>query len=105
MAKKHACVYILSNKTRSVFYIGVTTDLNRRIWEHRNLEGSGFTARYKLRYLLYWEQYNSIQRAIEREKQLKNWKREWKLELIKEINPRLRDLWPDLSSHFRSEHL
>ena len=103
MTSKYGYVYILSNENRNVLYIGVTSDLIRRIWEHRNMEGSCFTAKYNLRYLMYWEQHKSIQRAIEREKQLKNWKRAWKIELIKEINPRLRDLWPDLSSHFRKK--
>lgn len=76
-------VYILSNFARTVFYIGVTNNLERRIWEHRNGEGAVFTAKYKCHYLMYYEDYADINNAIAREKQLKNWQRSWKIELIR----------------------
>ncbi len=91
----NAFVYIMSNKSRSTFYIGVTNDLQRRIIEHRNGEGSEFTKKYKLHSLIYFERMSDIVTAIKREKQLKRWHREWKLNLIKEQNPELKDLSGD----------
>ncbi len=89
---KMGYVYILSNFTRTTFYIGVTTDLESRIVSHRNGTASQFTTKYKLYYLLYFEEFQSIQLAIAREKQLKRWHREWKINLIKTINPDFKDL-------------
>ncbi len=89
---KKACVYILSNFKRNVFYIGVTSNLEKRLQEHRNNHGSLFTAKYKVHYLMYFEEYQSIQLAIEREKKIKNWHRQWKINLIKSINPEMKDL-------------
>ena len=89
---KKGYVYILSNFNRTTFYIGVTNNLESRITEHRNGTASQFTAKYKLYYLLYFEEFQSIQLAIAREKQLKRWHREWKINLIKTINPELKDL-------------
>ena len=94
--KKKGFVYILSNKTRSVLYIGVTSNLKRRLSEYETKKISSFTAKYNCRYLIYFEEYDSIIRAIEREKQLKNWKRKWKPELIRSINPQMRDLRNDI---------
>ena len=85
-------VYILSNFKRTVFYIGVTSDLETRIQKHKNNQGSSFTKKYNLRYLMYFEEFSNIEEAIEREKQLKNWHREWKINLIKEFNPDMNDL-------------
>ncbi len=99
---KSGYIYIVTNKTRKVLYTGVTSQLLNRIHRHRIGKGCIFTKRYNAKYLIYFEQYNSIYRAIEREKQLKNWKRKWKLDLIKKANPELRDLWPDLIGEFRS---
>lgn len=90
--KKQGFVYILSNKNRTTLYIGVTNDLKRRILEHKSGKGSVFTSKYNLIDLVCFEKINGIGRAIEREKQLKNWKSEWKWELIKEENPELIDL-------------
>jgi len=84
--------YIMSNKTRTTFYIGVTNDLERRVREHKNGEGSEFTSKYRLFELVYYEQISDIGSAIKREKQLKRWHREWKLNLIKTLNPALVDL-------------
>lgn len=85
-------VYILTNKNRSTLYIGVTSDLKKRMIEHAHGEGSSFTKKYNLKNLIYFEEFSDINQAISREKQLKNWKREWKLNLIKETNPTLKTL-------------
>jgi len=90
-------VYILANYDRNVLYIGMTDDLYQRVWKHRNGEGSKFTKKYNVKYLMYVEKFPNINEAIEREKQLKNWKREWKLNLIKDDNPTLEDLWEDMT--------
>ena len=95
MATRSYYVYILTNFTRSVFYIGVTNDIHLRVLQHRNGEGSVFTSKYKCQYLLYFEEYFQIDEAIAREKQLKNWQRKWKEELIRTENPDLRDLAAD----------
>ncbi|MGK7389724.1 MAG: GIY-YIG nuclease family protein [Candidatus Cyclobacteriaceae bacterium M2_1C_046] len=84
--------YILSNFNRIVFYIGSTNDLETRVLEHRYLNGSKFTTKYRCFYLVYFESFSNIQDAVDRERQLKNWKREWKINLIKEQNPTLEDL-------------
>ena len=91
-----AYVYIMSNIPRTVFYTGVTSNLVRRVWEHKGGEGSKFTSKYKLTILLYAEEHQSISDAIAREKLVKRWKREWKIDLIKSINPNLVDLYPTL---------
>ncbi|MBK7560394.1 MAG: GIY-YIG nuclease family protein [Chitinophagaceae bacterium] len=85
-------VYILSNFARTVFYFGMTNNLERRIWEHRNNEGGVFTSKYKCHFLLFYEDYSDVNNAIAREKQLKNWQRKWKIELIRKENPDLIDL-------------
>jgi len=85
-------VYILSNFARTVFYIGVTNNIEVRIGQHRNNEGGAFTSKYKCHFLMYYEEYNDITNAIAREKQLKNWQRKWKIELIRKENPDLVDL-------------
>ena len=82
----------MSNKNLSTFYIGVTNDLERRVKEHKNGNGAELTSKYKLTYLVYFEIISDIKKAIEREKQLKNWHREWKLDLIKELNREMLDL-------------
>lgn len=97
--KKHFYVYILTNKYNSVFYIGVTNNLERRTIEHKEGLAEGFTKRYKITKLVYYEQSPGAENAIRREKQLKNWHRDWKVNLIKSINPDLKDLRdPETSS-------
>ncbi len=86
-------VYIMSNQNRTTFYIGVTSDLKTRIANHKNGKGSNFTSKYKLIDLMYYEDFPDIYQAIDREKQLKNWHREWKINLIKSINPDMKDLY------------
>jgi putative endonuclease len=101
--KKQGFVYILTNKSRTVLYIGVTSDLQRRILEHKAGKGSQFSAKYKTFDLLYFEQINGIQIAIDREKQLKNWHKDWKWNLIKEENPNLIDIASDWFSKIEIE--
>lgn len=90
-----AYVYILSNKSRTVLYIGVTNDLEVRVAQHKKGEGSVFTRKYSVNELVYYEVYNDIRVAIKREKQLKEWKRSYKDELIRSMNADLVDLAHD----------
>ena len=91
--KTDSYVYILTNEYNKVFYIGVTSDLIKRIWEHKNEVVDGFTKKYNLKKLVYYEIAGNIESAIMREKQLKNWRRNWKIYLIKEFNPTFEDLY------------
>ncbi len=93
---KQPAVYILTNKPGGVLYIGVTSDLVKRVWQHRSDAVEGFSRRYRLHELVYFEQYESMLEAIEREKALKKWRRAWKDALIEKANPKWRDLWVDL---------
>ena len=79
---QNSYVYIITNSYRTTFYVGVTSDLNRRILDHLDNKGSKFTSKYNLRDLIYFEEFTSIDQAILREKQLKNWRKSWKLNLI-----------------------
>ncbi len=96
MNEKYAYIYILTNKSNNVLYIGVTSDLKKRIWEHKNKVVDGFTKKYNIDKLVYFEAGENIESAIEREKQLKNWHREWKFNLIKAQNPEFKDLYYDI---------
>jgi len=87
-----AYIYIMSNKNRTVLYVGFTSDLKRRILQHRNKRGADFTKRYSVFDLLYFEEFSTKYDARKREHQLKNWHKEWKWNLIKEFNPKLKDL-------------
>ena len=89
---KQGIVYILSNKNRTVLYIGVTNDICKRLYQHRYEEGSKFTSRYNCFDLVYYEVHQSMEFAIDREKQLKRWHRAWKMNLIRSVNPNLNDL-------------
>lgn len=102
MKLTNAFVYIMSNQYKTVLYIGVTNDLERRVWEHKTGQGSDFTSKYRAFHLVYYEVISSISLAIKREKQLKNWHREWKLNLIKELNPELKDLAADWALNYES---
>ena len=86
-------VYILFNKPRGFLYIGVTNDLIKRVYEHKTKVVPGFTEKYKIDKLGYYEVYRDIEQAISREKQLKGWNRIWKIELIEEKNNRWEDLY------------
>lgn len=93
---KKSYIYILTNKNRTSLYIGVTSDLFKRVVEHKEGMGSVFTKKYKLSLLLYFEEFSEMNQAIAREKQLKNWHREWKWNLIKTQNPELKDLFEEM---------
>jgi putative endonuclease len=88
-------VYILASKRNGTLYIGVTNDLERRLYEHKNNLVEGFTNKYNVHHLVYYEDVNDIQSALQREKQLKRWTRKWKIELIEKVNPEWRDLAED----------
>jgi putative endonuclease len=90
-------VYILSSKRNGTLYIGVTNNLERRLYEHKNNLIEGFTNKYNVHHLVYYEDVNDIQTALQREKQLKRWTRKWKLELIEKVNPGWRDLASDFN--------
>jgi len=90
---KLPAVYILASKRNGTLYIGVTSDLVKRIWEHKTNMIEGFTKRYAVHLLVWYELHESMESAIEREKRLKEWKRKWKLELVEGINPNWQDLY------------
>lgn len=90
--EKNCFVYILTNYEETTFYIGVTSNLEKRLYEHKNKLIEGFSSKYNLNKLVYFEQTDSMTAAIAREKQLKNWHRQWKINLIKDFNPDLKDL-------------
>ena len=86
-------VYVMSNKTNTTLYIGVTSDLIKRVWQHKNHITKGFTSKYNVNKLVYFEVFQDELSAIKREKVLKNWHRKWKEELIQEKNPEWSDLY------------
>ena len=85
-------IYILTNNVNTIFYIGVTNSIAKRLFEHRFELHEGFTKKFKLKKLVYVEEYNDIREAIAREKQLKNGHRAWKINLIREVNPNFEDM-------------
>ncbi len=93
-----AYVYMLASERNGTLYIGVTGDLVRRVWEHRQDAVDGFTQRYGVHMLVWYEVHVSIVEAIRREKQLKKWNRAWKLRLIEENNPEWKDLYLDFTA-------
>jgi putative endonuclease len=95
--EKQPAVYILASQRNGTVYIGVTSDLAKRVWEHRRDLIDGFTKRYGCHTLVYFEQHAEMTEAILREKQMKKWNRAWKVELIEKHNPDWSDLWPDIS--------
>ena len=88
-------VYLLSSKKNGTLYIGVTNDLERRMFEHKNKLLSGFTAKYNVNKLMYFEDFQYVNDALKREKQLKNWNRQWKIDLIEKENKEWKDLSVD----------
>jgi putative endonuclease len=93
---RRPCVYLLSSGRNGTVYVGVTSDLVKRIWQHRNEVVEGFTSRYHVHHLVWYELHDTMESAILREKQVKGWKRAWKLRLIEGANPEWRDLYPTL---------
>lgn len=98
MQPKAPAVYILASRRNGTLYIGVTSNLVQRIWQHRNDATDGFTQRYAVHLLAYFEMHTSMPDAILREKQLKKWNRQWKLRLIESANPEWRDLWLEIAA-------
>jgi putative endonuclease len=96
METKHPAVYILASKRNGTLYIGVTSDLVQRTWQHREHLADGFTRQYGVHRLVWFEQHATMESAITREKRLKKWDRAWKLRLIEETNPEWVDLWPQI---------
>ncbi len=90
---RQPAVYILANKRNGTLYVGVTSDLIKRIWQHKNNVVKGFTERYSVHQLVWYELHETMESAIRKEKMLKNWKRVWKLELIERSNPNWQDLY------------
>lgn len=93
---KQASVYILSSRSNKVLYVGVTSQLKQRIWQHRNGVVDGFSKKYHVHKLVFFEVHQSMTAAIIREKQIKRWKRDWKENLIKSMNPKWMDLYDSL---------
>ncbi|WP_325051464.1 GIY-YIG nuclease family protein, partial [Rhodanobacter thiooxydans] len=96
MDRRQPCVYTLASKKNGVLYIGVTGDLVKRIWQHRNDVVEGFTNRYRIHTLVWYELHPTMESAILREKTLKAWKRDWKMRLIKLGNTEWQDLYPTI---------
>ncbi|MCP8900296.1 GIY-YIG nuclease family protein [Gilvimarinus xylanilyticus] len=94
---KHPAVYILTNKRNGTLYIGVTSNLTQRIWQHKNHQVEGFSHKYNLTMLVYFETAPTMESAIQREKRLKKWNRAWKLNLIEHQNPAWEDLYPTIT--------
>ena len=90
-------VYLLASKPYGTLYVGTTTDLARRVWEHKNKVVPGFTKRYSIDRLVWFEVHDSAQTALRREKQIKEWKRDWKINLIEQENRHWVDLFPTLT--------
>ena len=93
---KAGFVYLLTNKRNGTLYTGVTSELKRRIYLHKTDKYPGFSHKYQLKMLVYFEEHDDIQDAIEREKRIKKWKRSWKLQLIEKLNPGWKDLYDEL---------
>ena len=92
---KQFWIYILARRKRGTIYVGLTSDLLRRVWEHRTQAAPGYTARYGIDRLVWFEQHPDFASAVEREKRLKRWRRAWKYDLIETDNPDWRDLYDD----------
>ena len=95
---KQFYVYILASKRNGTLYIGVTSDLIQRVWQHKNKMVRGFTQKYDVKRLVYYEVHTNSESAITREKHMKKWRRQWKIRLIEEKNPSWRDLYDDIKS-------
>lgn len=94
--ERNPCVYILASKRNGTLYVGVTSNLAKRIWQHKNDLAEGFTKRYGVHFLVWYEVHESMENAIAREKAIKEWQRHWKLELVEAMNPDWRDLYEEI---------
>ena len=97
MLTKTYFVYLLASRRNGTLYVGVTNDLVRRLWEHKQKVVPGFTKTHDIDRLVWFEVHNSIEAAITREKQIKRWKRDWKIDLFQDSNPRWDDLYPAIA--------
>ena len=95
---KYYYVYILASQRNGTLYIGITSDLIKRVWEHKNKFVDGFTKKYNINKLIYYEQYSDPENAIKREKRLKKYNRKWKLTLIEKANPQWKDLYEEVTT-------
>lgn len=93
---KEYYVYILANQKNGTLYTGMTSDLIKRVWQHKSGVTPGFTSKYKVNRLVYFEQHNDVMEAIKREKNIQAWKRLWKLQLIENNNPNWKDLYEEI---------
>jgi putative endonuclease len=93
---KQYYIYILTNQYNTVFYVGVTNNLTRRVYEHKNKLVKGFTSKYNINKLVYYEVFSDVRDAIYREKQIKSWNRKKKIEMIKKFNPEWKDLYEEI---------
>jgi len=96
--KEHFYVYTLASQRSGTLYIGVTSSLQKRIFEHKNEITGGFTTEYGIKTLVHYEVFDDFDNAVKREKNMKAWKRQWKLELIEKLNPTWRDLYDEISN-------
>lgn len=95
--EKSSYVYILASRPYGTLYVGVTSDLIRRVWQHKEGDVAGFTKKYKIKHLVWYETHSEVISAITREKQIKEWPRHWKINLIQSTNPAWHDLYPTLA--------
>jgi len=95
--EKGGYIYLMTNKPRGTFYVGVTADLVRRIYQHKNGDGSEFVKKHCLSRLVWFDHANDIETAILMEKRIKRWHRQWKIELVEKLNPMWSDLYPTIS--------
>ena len=93
---KYPAVYMLASQRNGTLYIGVTSDLIKRVWQHREGFADGFTKQYGVKTLVWYEQHETMDSAISKEKAMKKWLRKWKLSTIEKSNPEWRDLWPEI---------
>ena len=93
---KQPCVYLLASRRNGTLYVGVTSDLVQRVWQHRSDIAEGFTKRYGVHLLVWYEMHATMEAAIRREKAIKEWRRDWKIELVESMNPDWRDLYDSI---------
>ena len=94
--ERQPCVYVLASKRKGTLYTGVTSNLLKRVWEHKNNVAEGFTQKHGVHSLVWFEVHDTMDTAIQREKAIKNWNRAWKIKVIEEMNHQWRDLYPEL---------
>jgi len=96
--ERQPCVYVLASKRNGTLYVGVTSNLIKRVWEHKQHFVAGFTQKYRVDRLVWYELHETMESAISREKAIKSWKRSWKIRSIEAVNPEWRDLYHDMVS-------